>query len=197
MLCLAKKVWISFEEWAGALSRYFCKFRGHSPQGQMIGQNGMYRTSAYPHLLRKFSDGDTTVLHDQRPHLVNELVISACWGPTGTSFALHRSAAIFESVVPFINLCDAHGIIAVNPLKLPKWFSLGCRQVSGKIWCKTAARVVPSFSQKITMRRALHIHYHSHAGCTRLTLSAGGKKMHVCAWRYPPPPYHSTPPVLH
>jgi hypothetical protein len=24
----------------------------------------MYRTSAYPHLLHKFSDGDTTVLHD-------------------------------------------------------------------------------------------------------------------------------------
>ena len=34
------------------------------------------------HLLRKFSDGDTTVLHDQSPYLVNELVISACSGPT-------------------------------------------------------------------------------------------------------------------
>jgi len=53
-------------------------FRGHSPHGQIIGQNGMYRTSAYPHLLRKFSDGDTMVLHGQSPHLVNELVISAC-----------------------------------------------------------------------------------------------------------------------
>jgi len=50
----------------------------HSPHGQIIGQNGMYRTSAYPHLLRKFLDGDTTVLHDQSPHLVNELVISVC-----------------------------------------------------------------------------------------------------------------------
>ena len=40
-------------------------FHGHSPHGQIIGQNGMYRTSVYPHLLRKFSDGDTTVLHDQ------------------------------------------------------------------------------------------------------------------------------------
>ena len=33
-----------------------------------------------------------------------------------------------------------------------------------------------SFSQKITMRRVLHIHSHSHAGCIRLMLSAGGKK---------------------
>jgi hypothetical protein len=48
------------------------------PHGQIIGKNEMYRTSAYPHLLRKFSDGDTTVLHDQSPHLVSELVISAC-----------------------------------------------------------------------------------------------------------------------
>jgi len=49
-------------------------FRGHSPHGQIIGQNGMYQTSVYPHLHRKFSDGDTTVLFD----LVNEFVISAC-----------------------------------------------------------------------------------------------------------------------
>ena len=53
-------------------------FRGHSPHGQIIGQNEMYRTSAYHHLLCKFSDGDTMVLHDQSQHLVNELVISAC-----------------------------------------------------------------------------------------------------------------------
>jgi len=33
-----------------------------------------------------------------------------------------------------------------------------------------------SFSHKIAMRRALRIHSHSHAGCTRLTLSAEGKK---------------------
>ena len=54
------------------------EFRGHSSQGQIIGQNGMYRTSAYPPLLRKFSDGDMMVLHEQSLHLVNELVISAC-----------------------------------------------------------------------------------------------------------------------
>jgi len=23
------------------------------------------------------------------------------------------------------------------------------------------------------------------------------EKIHACAWRYPPPPYHSTPPMLH
>jgi hypothetical protein len=45
------------------------------PHGQIIGQNEMYRTIAYPHLLRKFSDGDTAVLHDHSPHLVSELVI--------------------------------------------------------------------------------------------------------------------------
>ena len=54
------------------------EFRGHSRQGQIIGQNGMYRTSAYPHLRRKFSDGDTMVLNDQSPHLDNEPIILAC-----------------------------------------------------------------------------------------------------------------------
>jgi len=92
----------------------------------------MYRTSAYPHLLRKFSDGDTMVLHDQSPHLVNELVISACSGPTGTSVPLHRRAAIFESVVLLRNLCDAHGIVAENPLNLPNGFHLVIAKVLAK-----------------------------------------------------------------
>jgi hypothetical protein len=48
------------------------------PHGQIIGQNEMYQTSAYPHLLCKSSDGDMMVLHDQSLHLVSELVISAC-----------------------------------------------------------------------------------------------------------------------
>jgi len=29
---------------------------------------------------------------------------------------------IFESVVPLLNVCDAHGIIAENPLNLPDGF---------------------------------------------------------------------------
>jgi len=40
------------------------------------------------------------------------------------SIALHRCAVIFESVVPLLNLCDAHGIIAENPLNLPNCFHL-------------------------------------------------------------------------
>ena len=110
----------------------------------------MYRTSTYPHLLRKFLDGDSTVLHDQSLHLVNDLIISACWGPTKMSIALHWRAAIFESVVPLLNLCDAHAIIAIKPAESSEWFPLGYRQASGKIWCNTAARVVPSFSQNAT-----------------------------------------------
>jgi len=171
-------------------------FRGHSPHGQIIGQNEMYRTSAYHHLLCKFSDGDTMVLHDQSQHLVNELVISACWGPTGTSVAIHRRPAIFESVVPLLNVCDAHGISPKT-----RWiFRMVSTWLSPSFWqnlMQYRYRVVPSFSQKLTMRRALRIHSHSHAGCTRLTLSADRKKKQVCAWRSPPPARHSTPPVLH
>jgi len=92
----------------------------------------MYQASAYPHLLHKFLDGDMTVLHDQNLHLVNELIISACWGPTETSVALHRCAAIFELVVPLFNLCDAHGIVTENPLNLLNGFHLAVTKLLAK-----------------------------------------------------------------
>jgi hypothetical protein len=107
-------------------------FCGHSSLGQIIGQNEMNRTSAYPYLLHKFSDGDTTVLHDQSLHSVNELVISACQGPTRTSITLHQRAAIFDSVVPLPDFCDAHGIVAENPLNLPNGSHLGIAKLLAK-----------------------------------------------------------------
>jgi len=42
----------------------------------------------------------------------------------GTSVALRRRSAIFESVLLLVNLCDAHGIVAGNPLELPNCFHL-------------------------------------------------------------------------
>jgi hypothetical protein len=128
MSCLAKKVWISCKEWAGALSWCSSTF----PLGQIIGQSGMHRTSAYPHLLRKFSDSDMTVLHDQSPHLVNDLIISGCWGPTGTSVTLHWRAAIFDSIVPLLNLCFAHSIVDKNPTDLPNGFHLAITKLLAK-----------------------------------------------------------------
>ena len=107
----------------------------------------MYRTSGYPHLLHKFSDGDTTILHDQSPHLVNELVILACWGPTRTSVTLHRRAAVFESVVPLLNLCDACGIVAENPLNLLNGFHLA----NAKLLAKSDA--IPLFESFRHFRR--------------------------------------------
>jgi hypothetical protein len=71
-------------------------------------------------------------LHDQSPHLVNELVILPYWGPTETSVAIHRRAAIFESFVPLLNLCDAHGIVIENPLNLPNGFHLSIAKLLAK-----------------------------------------------------------------
>jgi len=39
----------------------------------------------------------------------------------------------------------------------------------------------------LSLTRWLHV---TDAVCWR-------EKSHICAWRSPPPPYHSTPPVLH
>jgi hypothetical protein len=41
---------------------------------------------------------------------------------TGTSVAFHRHAAIFESIVPLVNLCDAHSFVAKIPLYVANGF---------------------------------------------------------------------------
>ena len=88
------------------------EFHGHFPQGQIIGQNGMYRTSAYPppppQVLGRWHDGPAWT--------------KSALGQWARHFSLlrahqnkchfNRRVGIFESVVPLINLCDAHAIIA-------------------------------------------------------------------------------------
>lgn len=90
---------------------------------------------------------NTTVLHDQSPHLVNNSAISACWGPTGMWFAIHWCATIFETVLPFL-LCDAHGSVPENLLNFPNGFR----------W------VAPSFCQNFMQYRWLKLfrHFASH-----------------------------------
>jgi hypothetical protein len=48
------------------------------------------------------------------------------------SVAIHRREAIFESVVPLLNLCDANGIVAENPLNLPNGFYLAIAKLLAK-----------------------------------------------------------------
>jgi hypothetical protein len=48
------------------------------------------------------------------------------------SVALHRRAAVFESVVPLFNLCDAHGIITENQLNLSNGFHLAIAKLLAK-----------------------------------------------------------------
>jgi len=96
--------------------------------------------------------------------------------------SLPEWASLSTDVRPTLNRLY-HSLICVMPMasspkhaKSSEWFPLGYCQASGKIWCNTAAWVLPSFSQKIKMRRTLCIHSYSHAICMRLTLSAGVKK---------------------
>jgi hypothetical protein len=80
---------------------------------------------------------------------------------------------MFESVVPLLNLCDAHGIAADNLLNLPNGFHLAVANLLAK---SDAIPLLESFRHFRKMRCALCIHSHSHGGCTWLTMSAGGKK---------------------
>ena len=42
----------------------------------------MHRSSAYPYLVCQFSDSDTTVLHDQSPHFLDDIVIGDVSDPS-------------------------------------------------------------------------------------------------------------------
>jgi len=156
----------------------------------------MYRTSAYPYLPPKFSDSDTTVLHDKSPHLVNELVISACWGPT-------KRASLSTDKRPFLNWLY-HSLICVMPMALllkTCWiFRMVSTWLSPSFW--------QNFMQYHCSSRSVIFAENNNATCTAYTLSltcwlhvtdavCWREKIHLCAWRYLPPPYHSTPPVLH
>jgi len=94
-------------------------FRGHSPHGQIIGQNGMYRTSAYPHLLRKFLDGDTMVLSDQ----VRTWSMSSSFRLVE---GLPERASLYTDVRPSLNRFT-------TPAEFSEWFPLGYHQASDKI----------------------------------------------------------------
>jgi len=85
----------------------------------------MYRSNAYPYLACQFSDSDTTVLHDQSPYLVDDIVISANSAPTVTWFAVHWCDAIFEALVPLFYSCDTLDIVPEGLLNLSNSFHLG------------------------------------------------------------------------
>jgi len=137
------------------LSKIIIFFIMLSPQAQIRSQNGMYRSNAYPYLVCQFSDSDTMVLHDQSPHLVDDIVISASWGPTVMWFAVHWCAAIFEAVVPLFNLCDAHGIVPESLLNLPNSFYLGIGKLLGKF---DAISLLKSFRHFAIIDNPMSVH---------------------------------------
>lgn len=77
-----------------------------------------------PTLSSKFLtlDSDTMVLHDQSQHLVNNIVISACWEPTNEPLSI-----IFVWLY-YSLIC----VMALLP-KSSEWFTRGCCQILCKI----------------------------------------------------------------
>jgi hypothetical protein len=127
-LCLAKKLSISCEEWAAAsawISRTLSAWSNDRSKWNVPNQC--------------LSPPPTQVLgwwHD---------------GPAWSKSALGQRARHFgllmvyrnerrspptyghyESVVPLLNLCDAHGIVAENPLNLPNGFHLAIAKLLAK-----------------------------------------------------------------
>jgi len=142
----------------------------------------MYRSNAYAYLVCQFSDSDTTVLHDQSLLLVDDIVISASWGPTVTWFAVHWCAAIFEAVVPFLYSCDTHGIVPESLLNLSSSFHLGIAKLFAEFDAIPLLKSLHHFAI-IDNPTSIHNTYTIIDCCRRLALTAGGKKFthaHKC-----------------
>jgi len=140
----------------------------------------MYQSQAYPYLVCQFSDSDKTVLHGQSPHLVDDIVISASWGPTVMWFAVHWCAAIFEAVVPLFYSCDTHGIVPESLLNLSNSFHLGITKLLAKF---NAIPLLKSFHHFAIIDNPTSVH-NMYTIIDRLTLSVGGKKFthaHKCS----------------
>jgi hypothetical protein len=127
-------------------------------QAQILSQNWVYRSSAYPHLDCKFLDCDTMVLHDQSPHLINDIVISARSGPTGTRFAVHRCAPIFEAAEALLYAWFAHGIVSESLLDLVNGFHLGIAKLLAEF---DAISLLKSFRHFATIDNPTSGHYTS------------------------------------
>ena len=91
---------------------------------------------------------------------------------------------------------DAHGIVAENPLTLPNSFHLAIAKLLEKFDAIPLLKSFCHFRRKQQCNaRCVYILTHTLAARNGHCLLAGG--IHACAWRYPPPPFHSTPPTLH
>lgn len=54
------------------------ELRCNSPEAQIFSQNGMNRSNTNAHLVYKFSDHNSTIMHPQSPYFVNCNLISRC-----------------------------------------------------------------------------------------------------------------------
>ena len=108
--CLSNHRNVVFDQ--ESLNQLRHEFRGHSPQEQIIGQNGLYQTSA---LIPTSSASSQTVTRQSCMTKVRTWSMSSSFRLVEGLLkwaSLSRRVAIFELVVPFLNLCDAHAIVA-------------------------------------------------------------------------------------
>jgi len=192
ILCLVKKVRITCEEWAGASAQI--------SQTPSTRPNHLSKwnvpNSAYPHLLRKFSDMTWW-----------SCLTKVCTWLMSSSFQLVEGvperALLPTDVCPWLNWLY-HSLICVMPMvSSPKtrWiFQMASTWLLPSFWqnlmqyCCSSCSVIFTENNNV-MNTAYTLSLTRWLYVTDAVCWWG--KIHVCAWRYPPPPHHSTPPVLH
>jgi hypothetical protein len=186
MLCLAKKVWISFStNFADTLREAKSLVKMECTEPVLIPTS-----SASPETVTRWSC--MTKVHTWLMSLSFQLVEG-----------LPERASLSTDVQPSLNLLY-HSLICVMPMAAsPKthWiFGMVSTCLSPSFWqnllqyhCSCRSVILAENNNAthaaytLSLTRWLHA---TEAVCWR-------KKIHVRAWRSLPPPYHSTPPVLH
>jgi hypothetical protein len=110
-----------------------------------------------------------------------DIVISVCWRPTGTPFAVHRCAAIFEAIEPFLYAWDANGIVPESLLDVVNGFHLGIAKLLAEF---DAILLLKSFRHFATINNPTSGHYSSSL-IGRLSPTdafCGPEKIRSCTW---------------
>jgi hypothetical protein len=189
-----RKFWISCKEWAGALSwcshvsRTLSAWTNHRSKWNVQSQ---CLSPPPPQVLRRWHNGPAwpkSAVGQWAHHFSlraywNERRYPPIWGHLWIGLQL-------------LNLCDAHGIVAENPLifrMVSTWLSPSFWQNLMQWRCSSRSVIFAESNNAMHAAYTLSLTRWLHA--TDAVCWQGGG--HVCVWRSPPPSYHSTPPVLH
>ena len=189
-----------FEEWVGALSWCSCHVRAAHRSGILLVKSSVRTECTEPVFIPTSSASSRTVT---RRYCVTKVRTWSMSSSVRFVEGIPDRASISTDVRPYMDMLH-HSLICVMPMasspKTRRIFRMVPTWLSPSFW--------QNFMQYRSSSRSVIFAENSNAMCAVYTLLltrclhatealCRPEKIHVCAWGSPPPPYHSTPPMLH